>query len=358
MKYTNTLSIAFIIAFFFISFSCKKKKDDDPQPTEKKKYAWVSGAHDSTGYGIILFTPDAGETWERQGLGSSALQGIDVSDIWAVDENNVWACGTGNSILNTTDGGQSWTKIQPSNQNNPNLSMISIVDLTDIWICGDSGTIYRSKDKGNTWSMIESNIINQAFLQGIWAIDTETVYTVGMQSTNSRGFIACTHDGGNTWDTISPAENYNKWEWIGAVAYGETIVIYGTKAHYMVSMDAGSTWKNDSVPDAGGGGGEADINDLIMLDEDTWWGAFDMGNIFITRDGGTTWTQQGVPDVAGGSFLVGIDCWDEDLALVVASGFYYPPVSPILKTENGGSSPWTKQYMADAPLWKVSFIKD
>ena len=172
----------------------------------------------------------------------------------------------------------------------------------------------------------------------------------------TRGFIGYTLDGGATWDSITPADNFNKWEWIGVVASGNTIVIYGSKAHYIVSTDGGSTWENNLVPNTGGMNA-ADINDLIMLDPQTWWGAFDMGQIFITTDGGTTWTEQQTPGI-GGTFTVGIDTWDGQLALAVPFADFYPPVCPVIKTENRGATLWDRTYICKSNLWKVTFIKD
>lgn len=369
MKKVAVLLSSVMLSILIIISSCKKKDDNnEPIPAEKKKYAWVSGEQDSTGYGMILFSSDAGETWVRQGQGLAILQGIDVSDIWAVDENNVWACGSDNTILRTIDGGQNWTQVQaPANFTEANLSSISIVNKTNIWIAGGYGTkgngtkgngmVYKSTDNGNIWTMLDTAFFHKNNLQGIWAINPEKVYVVGAHQTQgaTRGFIGYSLDGGITWDSIIPANDFNKWEWIGVVASGNTIVVHGGKAHYIVSTDDGSTWKNDLVPNTGGQDG-ADINDLIMLDSQTWWGAFDHGQIFITTDGGTTWTEQQTPGL-GGNFMVGIDTWDGQLALAVPLSDVYPPRCPIIKTENGGAL-WEKKITLNSRLEKVTFIKD
>ena len=362
---TKALLFLVVVMVVLINITCCKKNDNnDPVPAEKKKYAWVAGYQDSTGYGMILFTPDAGETWQRQGEGSVALQGIDLSDIWAVDENNVWACGSDNTILKTIDGGQNWTRVQaPANLTDAKLSSIGIVNKTNIWIAGSYGTtgngvVSKSTDNGNTWTMLDTTFFHKNTPQGIWVISPEKAYVAGASfaPVGIRGFIAYTLDGGTTWDSIIPANDFNKWEWIGVVSSGNTIVVYGGKAKYIISTDGGGTWKNDSVPHTGGVDG-ADINDLIMLDPQTWWGAFDLGNIYITNDGGTSWTQQPSPVEAHNSFLVGIDNWDRQLALIVSFDFIVPPISPILKTDNGGAS-WETKHTVNSIFGKVSFIKD
>ena len=363
MKKATILFSVVMISILIIISSCKKNDNNDPVPVEKKKYAWVTGSLDSTGYGMILFTPDAGETWERQGQGSDAMKGINFNDIWAVDENNVWATGDGNTILRTINGGETWTQVQPpANLPDAGLSPICIVNKSDIWIGGGFGTngmVYKSIDGGSTWAMLDTAFFHNNGIQGLWAITPEKVYVSGahnIEGAATRGFIGYTLDGGVSWDSISPANNFNKWEWIGVVASGNTIVIYGSKARYIVSTDGGNTWKNDSVPNTGGMDG-ADINDLIMLDSQTWWGAFDMGQIFITTDGGTTWTKQQTPGI-GGTFAVGIDTWDGQLALAVPFADFSPPICPIIKTENRGTTLWERKYTCNSNLWKVTFIKD
>ncbi|MCX6250855.1 MAG: YCF48-related protein [Bacteroidetes bacterium] len=355
MKRFGYLLLILMIMTGIIINGCKKK--ENPVPVERKKYAWVSGEMDSTGYGMILYSPDVGETWVRQGQGSAALKDINVRDIWAVDENNVWAVCSGNVILKTLDGGQTWTRVQaPVNNMTPALSSICFVNTNNIWISGEKGTVYRSTDNGNTWTMFDTTFFHDRQLQGIWAITPEKVYVTG--GINGRGFIGYTQDGGLTWDSVSPANNYNQYFWIGVTASGNTIVVYGAKSHYMVSTNGGTTWKNDSTPDAGGGSGPPDINHLIMLNSQIWWGALDMGYIYLTNDGGSTWTKQDTPTNLGTDFMVGIDAWDSQLALAVGTFSGNPSYAfgPIIKTSNGGTN-WNLTQSYHSNLDKVSFIK-
>jgi photosystem II stability/assembly factor-like uncharacterized protein len=348
------LPMLMLMLMIFLIISCSKK-NDNTIPSERKKYAWICGDKDSTGYGMIFYSADSGETWVRQGEGSEVLKGVDVYDIWAVDENNVWAVCSGNVVLKTSDGGQSWKRAQtPSNPSLPRLSAISIVNKTSIWISGSAGTVINSPDGGVSWKLLDTIFFQRAMLQGVWAINTQKIYVVGRRKNlDPRGFICFTLNGGETWDSLVPENDYNKNEWIGVTSYANTIVIYGGKAHYMVSTNGGITWKNDSVPGTGGTSG-ADINHLIMLNSQTWWGAFDMNLIALTTDGGVTWSHQ--PTDQGGQYFIGIDAWDSKLALAVGMAVNWPNKGPVLKFSSGSES-WTTKKAYRSNLSKVTFIK-
>jgi photosystem II stability/assembly factor-like uncharacterized protein len=334
--------------------SCSKNEDNTV--VVRKPYAWVAGERDSTGYGMILFSTDTGETWVRQGLGSAALQNIDVSDIWAVDENNVWAVCSGTVILKTSDGGQTWTRV-PAPANNPAtlLTAISIVNKNNIWISGTGGTVYNTNDNGNTWQVFNKSFFHDGLMQGIWAITPQKIFVVGGFGIKRayRGFIGYTLDGGSTWDSVVPANDYNRNEWIGVAASGNTIVVYGGQSHYLFSTDGGSNWKNDSLK-AGGGALGADINHLIMLTHQIWWAALDMGHIYLTTDGGAEWTLQETGQ--GGSYMLGIDAWDSRLALAVGEAVNWPDRGPIVRSSTGGAT-WELIKAYRSNLQKVSFIK-
>ncbi len=356
----STLIIPLIIMGLVIIIINGCKKDNDPQdPTPaQKQYAWVVGVEDSTSYGMILFSPDGGDTWLRQGEGSPALQNNSLFDVWAVDTNIVWAVGANSCIIKTNDGGKTWVSItSPQIPPATNLQSISVVGYNDIWISGESGTVINSKDGGNTWNIFDTAFFHSGLMQGIYAINSQTVYVAGGFPVDNgvRGLIARTTDGGQTWDSLIPGNNYNQHEWIGVKASDlNNIVVYGGQAHYTASHDAGATWKNDSVPASGGGGG-ADINCLAMIDAQTWWGAFDYDGIYITSDGGTSWTNQSSSG-PGGMWLYGIDYYDRNLAVIVAPSSS-TPTGKIIKTSNGGKV-WELKYNSRSGLFKVSFIKN
>lgn len=351
----KAIQTSILIIVVFITISCRKKNDNPDNPAEIKKYVWAVGAKDSTGYGTILFSSNYGDSWERQGLGTLALQGVDITDIWAIDENNIWAIGSNNVILKTSNSGRLWEKVQvPAVSPNSYLMSISIINKTNIWISGSNGVVYNSSDNGSNWSLFDTAFFKNGQMQGIWAVSPEKVFVVGGNNAHKeRGVIGYTFDGGATWDSIVPADDYNRYRWIGVCSSGNTIVIYGSKAHYMVSTDGGTTWKNDSLQTGGTDG--ADLNHLIMLDYQKWWGAFDDGQIFITTNGGTSWDEQQTGQ--GGFYLLGFGARNSQLALAVGATLSHPVSSTIIKTTNGGTT-WEKKYGSTLRLYQLTFIKD
>ncbi|MFH1936040.1 MAG: YCF48-related protein [Bacteroidota bacterium] len=336
---------------------CKKK---EIPPVERTPVAWVVGQQDSTTYGMILYSADGGDTWARQGQGSPVLQGIDVIDVWALDEQNVWAVCSDNTVIRSTDAGQHWVLVPtPPNPSSPNLCSISILNNINIWISGEHGVVYHSADAGNTWTVFDTNFFHRGLMQGICAITSQVIYVVGQWGFlkgDTRGFIARTMDAGVTWDSITPGDDYNRNLWIGVSATDpQHVIVYGGRSHYTYTLNGGVIWNNDSVPGGGGGGQPPDINHLIMLDSQTWWGAFDMDNIFFTDDNGLSWTSQNSVGPQN-MYLVGIDAFSDQMALITGQSAGYPPAGKILKTTNGGAL-WEMTYSCRSILNKVRFAK-
>lgn len=358
MKTQKTIWLLLAMSFLGITIvfnGCKN--DDDPEP-ETPKHVWAVGSPDFTNYATIVYSANGGETWIRQGANSAALEGVNLSDVWAIDENIVWAVGNDNAIIKTANGGQDWQSLQsPQKSTYIELNSISIVGSDNIWISGSDGLVYNSTDAGSTWANKSSPVLANTFLQGIHAINNNIVYVTGHRVPGEEGIIARTLDAGQTWDSIVLPNDFQKHEWIGVKAIDENnVVVYGGISYYTYTTDGGLSWTNDSVPGTGGGGpGGSDINCLKMLDVNTWWGAFDLDNIFITEDAGNNWQNIGPASPPGNMWLLGIDTYDRNLCVIVGSSESSND-GKIVRTTDGGTI-WETVYETNAWMQKVSFIK-
>jgi len=350
MKKMNYMLAVFILTELILT-SCKKSTTPET-PSNTKVVAWAVGMQDTNSVGMVLYTDDAGETWERQG-NQAMFTGVDVINVWAIDQQNAWIICSGNKIFRTLDGGTTWIPVQaPAIPGDPELSGISVIGNTTIWISGDLGTVYHSSDAGNTWTVYDSSFFHSGGMQGILAVTERIVYVVGHFNTGAGdyGFIARTLNGGVTWDSISLPNNFNRNLWIGVDAVDSThVIIYGQHGHYTVTKNGGNTW---STPDSVTAG---DINALVMLSKDAFWGAFDYDQIFKTYDGGKNW----LPQTSAGplnQFLVGMDTYYSQTALIVGESAGWQKAGKIIKTTDGGKN-WYLRHACDSKLWKVRFAR-
>jgi photosystem II stability/assembly factor-like uncharacterized protein len=341
-----------------LPISCKKSSNQPASPV-RKQYAWAVGSQDSTHFGLILFTPDGGNNWIRKGGGLPVLQGVDLMDVWAVDSNTVWIVGTDNCILKTSNGGASWTRFTVGKSGtNQNLLSVSVTGSADVWVSGTGGRVYNSPDGGNNWTVFDTSFFHNGIMQGIYSVNSQLIYvTGGIEGSkgNYRGFITRTTNGGQSWDSIVPENNYNRNEWIGVKAFdARHVIVYGGHSHYVYTNDGASSWINDSIKGTGGTGG-ADINCLTMLSAQTWWGAFDYDGIYMTINSGILWTKQASVGPVG-MWLFGIDYYDSNLCIITGQSSDSKK-GKIIKTSNGGAL-WELKYYTSAWINKVCFIKN
>lgn len=344
------LPLLIILAGLFL-VNCKQSDPPEP-PDQTKVVAWAVGAMDTNNVGVILYTDDAGETWRRQG-DTTMFRGVDINGIWAIDQQNAWIVCSDNQIYRTINGGESWIPILPPDiPGNPDLFSISILNNTTLWICGDRGTVYNSTDAGNTWTVYDTTSFRHGLMQGIHVITDNIVYVAGelTKEIGTWGFLARTLNGGITWDSISLPGNYNQYAWIGVTATDSNhVIVYGQTGHFSVTYNGGNTWMNGEQVSP------SDINSLVMLSPDAYWAACDYDKIFKTFDGGEIWIEQSSAGPSE-SFLVGIDTYYTQTALIVGQSAGFQAAGKILKTTDGGNH-WYLRHVSPSNLYKVAFAK-
>ena len=154
-----------------------------------KKRGWVVGSvskHDVVVDSILLYTDNAGETWQRQ----RAPSRTELIHIDFANDKRGWISGADGTILTTVDGGASWTK-----QETGTKATIFHVDFRNDkrgLAVGERGTILRTADSGVTWTPVvvsaRSTLLNVQF------VTDDRCWAVGRSGTILR-----TDDGGLTW---------------------------------------------------------------------------------------------------------------------------------------------------------------
>ena len=154
-----------------------------------KKKGWVVGSvsrHESVIDSILLFTDDAGETWQRQ----RAPSRLELIHVDFANDKRGWITGANGTILATVDAGASWIR-----QESGTKATIFHVDFRGDKkgvAVGERGTILRTTDGGVTWTPVP--VRTKSTLLNVQFISDDKSWAVGRS-----GVILRTDDGGMTW---------------------------------------------------------------------------------------------------------------------------------------------------------------
>ena len=154
-----------------------------------KKKGWVVGSvskRDRVIDSILVYTDNAGETWQRKRTPSN-------SELIHVDFDNDkrgWIVGEGGTILFTNDNGDTWTR-----QNSGTDVTLYHVDFRNDkrgLAVGAKGTLLRTFDGGDNWMIVRTNV--PATLLSVEFVNEDEAWAVGR-----GGTILRSGDGGVSW---------------------------------------------------------------------------------------------------------------------------------------------------------------
>lgn len=220
------------------------------------------------------------------------------------DYNNGIVAGTGGRLGTTTDGGDTFIRLNLSFDVSQPQSVKSIApptpaytinwDMYDVafkdgWtglVVGDKGGMLRTWDAGITWEKIDLGLSTK--LRGVeWDLTLGSTYTFG-----DEGKVLKSNDDGITWDVqITPRISI---VYGGCFLTGDKGWLVGEDGLFWGTEDGGTTW-NDIVPrDMNGDPIDLSGNRL----RDCWWGmggygfvVGENGTFLRTENDGTNWEK-------------------------------------------------------------------
>jgi photosystem II stability/assembly factor-like uncharacterized protein len=208
-------------------------------------YGWAVG-HDET----ILNTVDGGETWTRSHFAPEAQQPL--LDLWFANRVSGIAVGAYGAYFTTNDGGRTWSgaKFAPAprvpagaasnaapsaeEEPPPDYHLNRIVGVGNrLYIAAEGGQLYRSDDRGANWRALPSPYEGSFF--GLVPIRGEGLLAFGL-----RGHLFRSADAGENWTAL---ESHTTAMLTDGVAINDLRVIIGGLAGVLlVSGDAGETF--------------------------------------------------------------------------------------------------------------------
>jgi len=265
-----------------------------------------------------------------------------------------------------------WNWINPYPQGNT-LKSIQFVSSLIGYAAGDGGTVLKTTNGGQTWGRLNTGTLDD--LNALFFTDTDTGYAVG-ENYEMEGFIIKTTDGGGSWFLLPGSYGYSNP--LDAVYFTSADTGYISGYNYVYkTVDGGVTWQELNVPyneyraicfTSSQVGYIANYNDLsktvdggiswviLMLGKGNLYMSFPTENtgyvtgsydtIYKTRNAGLTWTI-----LHTGNFLrIQSLCFLDTL-----NGFAVGDSGKIMKTSDGGNS-WTMVSIGLSKSWRsVSF---
>ena len=231
-------------------------------------------------------------------------------NIYFVDENVGFIIGGRGTILKTEDGGKTWARKMAMSSagigrgGNPrgmraNLMGIQMISETTGFIAGTENTILKTTDGGETWvGSSERARVGETRnnLEGIWFVSPTTGWVIG-----SFGILLHTADGGENWEKRDPGFDNNLFgihfldENTGWISGQEGLILHTT--------DGGATWNQQKTESYD------DLHDITFVDAMVGWAVGGYNSILHTTDGGKTWAVSNIP---GGATFKGVHATDQN----------------------------------------------
>jgi photosystem II stability/assembly factor-like uncharacterized protein len=121
--------------------------------------------------GSVLFTEDAGATWNQAILSDAAR--TKLNKVFFINQKLGWTVGSEGKIYQTVNSGKSWHEQKSGVEEN--LNDVFFLNTAEGWAVGDDGTILHTITAGNVWTAVESKIkhrLEKVFFTGRkgWAV--------------------------------------------------------------------------------------------------------------------------------------------------------------------------------------------
>lgn len=252
--------------------------------------------------GHVLLSDDEGGNWRQA---KSVPMRTMLTAVWFADAQRGWAVGHDELILNTTDGGETWTRSHYAPESQQPLLDVWFADAERGLAVGAYGAYYSTTDGGRTWSgrKFEAAPAPGAPPPGPDDEFEPDYHLNRIAGAGGRLWIAAeaghlyrSDDGGETWRTlVSP---YNG-SWFGLLPLSaDSLLAFGLRGHLFRSDDGGASWR------ALDSGVTAMLTDGVRLEDGSLALVGLSGAVLRSSDGGDTWTLTQQDDRKGLSAVV------------------------------------------------------
>lgn len=198
----------------------------------------------------VYKTSNGGVSWIHL---TGALQGATsfADNVWFWNANEGMCHGDVNNnyfeIYTTTNGGANWTRVQkqrigggitPAIDEGGWTSVIQAVGANTVMFGTNKGNLYISHDRGANWTVSNTGIT--PLTNGVQKICFKDEMNGIVVQTTTSLVMKETHDGGLTWQSVTPTGPFQRSDVAFVPGTDSTMVSTGAGASY--SFDFGHSW--------------------------------------------------------------------------------------------------------------------
>ena len=169
---------------------------------------------------------------------SAALESgvtMPLLDVWFENERHGFALGAYGIMLQTRDGGSTWSLISDRLDNPDDFHLYGIARSAagTLLVTGEAGTLLRSRNDGESWERLDAPYQGSFF--GIVAARDGSLIAFGL-----RGNVFRSTDEGDTWSAVETDDQRTLLS--GMTRSDGTIVLVGSAGAVLASNDHGATF--------------------------------------------------------------------------------------------------------------------
>jgi len=185
--------------------------------------------------GHVLRSADCGLTWKQVIVPTRAT----LNGLFFIDDKSGWIVGHDSTILQTRDGGASWSEVYRDTEAEPLFDVLFITDKKGFAI-GAYGTFMHSEDGGSSWKS-----------GTIYGEDDFHLYSIAYSRdgellvTGEAGSIYLSNNQGKEWHKISSP--YEGTFFGQQLMRNGKILVYGMRGNLYSSDDLGQNWSKISL---------------------------------------------------------------------------------------------------------------
>lgn len=196
----------------------------------------------------VFKTTNGGENWTKLPSAFTAASFPNFVYFWNINEGVAIGDAYPNQyfeIYTTSNAGQTWDKVQDSNQANGNAEWglnsgahLRVVNGT-IYFTTSGGRIFKSADKGKNWTVINTPATSNNYLSFDFKNDNEGM-VVFSNTAEGEKFVYTTVNGGADWTQQTSGEYW----FLRQIKYDASRNIYFSTSSFGLaySSDNGATW--------------------------------------------------------------------------------------------------------------------